>query len=76
MGSARSIAVPAPLDEFDLVQGAENLTLYQFNTGTAKHYFCKTCGIHTHHQRRSNPDQLGINVASPGSARSISPKSR
>jgi hypothetical protein len=58
-----AIAVSAPLDGFDLHAGAENLTLYQFNTGTAKHYFCKTCGIYTHHQRRSNPGQLGINIA-------------
>ena len=58
-----AIAVSAPLNGVKILQGAENLTLYQFNTGTAKHYFCKTCGIHTHHQRRSNPDQLGINVA-------------
>jgi hypothetical protein len=29
----------------------------------AKHYFCRTCGIHTHHQRRSNPEQFGVNVA-------------
>ena len=30
---------------------------------TARHYFCRTCGIYTHHQRRSNPAELGINVA-------------
>ena len=30
---------------------------------TAKHYFCSTCGIYTHHQRRSNPHQFGFNVA-------------
>lgn len=35
---------------------------YQFNTGTAKHYFCSQCGIYTHHQRRSNPGQYGYNV--------------
>jgi len=30
---------------------------------TAKHYFCKTCGIYTHHQRRSNPNEFGFNIA-------------
>ena len=30
---------------------------------TAKHYFCSRCGIYTHHQRRSNPQQYGVNVA-------------
>lgn len=29
---------------------------------TAKHYFCSECGIYTHHQRRSNPDEYGYNV--------------
>ena len=45
-----------------VIQGAEALKLYQFNTNTAKHYFCSHCGIHTHHQRRSNPSQYGYNV--------------
>jgi hypothetical protein len=39
------------------------LTLYRFNTMTAKHHFCSICGIYTHHQRRSNPHQFGFNVA-------------
>jgi hypothetical protein len=58
-----AIAVSAPLDGVKVVLGAENLTLYQFGTQTAKHWFCKTCGIYTHHQRRSNPNQFGVNVA-------------
>lgn len=58
-----AIALSAKLDAFDVVQGEDNLTLYQFNTGTAKHYFCHTCGIYTHHQRRSDPTQFGVNMA-------------
>lgn len=58
-----AIAVSAPLSGLTILQGAENLTLYQWGSKTAKHWFCKTCGIYTHHQRRSNPSQYGINVA-------------
>jgi hypothetical protein len=58
-----AIAVSAHLSDIEFVEGEEHLTLYQFHTGTAKHYFCKTCGIYTHHQRRSNTSQFGINVA-------------
>lgn len=58
-----AIAVSAPLGGVEIVQGAENLTLYQFGTRTAKHWFCKTCGIYTHHQRRSNPNEYGVNAA-------------
>lgn len=58
-----AIAVSAQLDGINISKGEEMLTLYQFNTDTAKHYFCNVCGIYTHHQRRSNPTQFGINVA-------------
>lgn len=53
----------AQLDDLEIVQGADALSTYSFNTGAAKHYFCATCGIYTHHQRRSNPKQYGVNVA-------------
>ncbi|MCR8723020.1 GFA family protein [Frigidibacter sp. SLM-1] len=58
-----AIAVSAPLDGVRIVQGAENLATYSFGTHVAQHHFCKTCGIYTHHRRRSNPDEFGVNVA-------------
>ncbi|MFS4437230.1 GFA family protein [Paracoccaceae bacterium GXU_MW_L88] len=57
-----AIAVSVPVGQLE-VEGADNLSLYTWNTGTAKHYFCKTCGIYTHHQRRSNPNEFGVNAA-------------
>jgi hypothetical protein len=57
-----AVAVTVPLDGLDIVKGAENLTLYSWGTHTAKHYFCKTCGIYTHHQRRLNPNEYGVNM--------------
>jgi hypothetical protein len=44
------------------VKGDDKLTLYQWNTKQAKHFFCKVCGIYTHHQRRSKPTEFGFNV--------------
>ncbi|MDO6456320.1 GFA family protein [Celeribacter halophilus] len=58
-----AVAVSAELDGINFLKGEDTLTLYEFNTKTAKHYFCPVCGIYTHHQRRSNPTQFGINVA-------------
>ncbi|WP_459206172.1 GFA family protein [Pseudomonas sp. MLB6B] len=58
-----AVAVSAALADLKVEQGESALTLYQFNTGEAKHWFCSRCGIYTFHQRRSSPDQYGINVA-------------
>lgn len=57
-----AIVASVPLSGIKVLQGKSALTLYQFNTQTAKHYFCVHCGIYTHHQRRSNPSQYGYNV--------------
>ena len=57
-----TIVASVPLAGVRVVQGESALKLYQFNTKTAKHYFCSNCGIYTHHQRRSNPSQYGYNV--------------
>lgn len=46
-----------------VTKGADSLVLYQWNTKIAKHYFCRTCGIYTHHFRRSAPGECGFNVA-------------
>lgn len=42
--------------------GHEALTLYEWNTRRAKHYFCKHCGIYVFHRKRAQPDHFGINV--------------
>ena len=57
-----AIVASVPLSGIRVVKGHDVLRLYQFNTMTAKHYFCSVCGIYTHHQRRSYPDQYGFNV--------------
>jgi len=62
-GMRGAVAVAAELDGIRILLGEDALKEYRFNTGTAKHYFCSVCGIYTHHQRRSNPRQFGVNVA-------------
>jgi len=57
-----AIAASVPLSGLRIVKGHEYLRLYQFNTRTAKHYFCSICGIYTHHQRRLNPELYAYNV--------------
>jgi hypothetical protein len=47
---------------FTLLSGAEALTEYQFHTKTARHFFCKVCGIYPFHRKRVTPDYFGINV--------------
>jgi hypothetical protein len=57
-----AIVASVALSGIKVISGGEALKLYQFNTHVAKHYFCSSCGIYTHHQRRSFPDQYGYNV--------------
>ena len=58
-----AVAVTAGLDGVEVLEGAEALTEYRFNTGVARHFFCSKCGIYTHHRRRSNPNEYGVNAA-------------
>ncbi|WP_455428176.1 GFA family protein [Dryocola sp. LX212] len=58
-----AVVVSAPLSGIEVLAGKEFLTEYRFNTRQAVHYFCSACGIYTFHQRRSNPEQYGVNVA-------------
>ena len=51
-----------PKESIISIHGEENLSLYQFGTNIAKHYFCKKCGIYTHHFRKSDPNGIGINI--------------
>ncbi len=54
--------ISVPLANLEVVKGADKLTRYTWGTGTAQHYFCSVCGIYTHHQRRSNPEEFGVNL--------------
>ena len=51
-----------PKSRFKLLQGSADLTTYQFNTGTAKHLFCSTCGIKSFYVPRSHPDGFSVNA--------------
>ena len=58
-----AVAVTSTPEAFQVTEGEDKVATYRFNTKTAEHHFCSVCGIYTHHKRRSNPNQLGVNVA-------------
>jgi hypothetical protein len=47
---------------FELLQGQEELATYTFNTGIAKHLFCRICGVHPFYVPRSDPDKVDVNA--------------
>ena len=49
-----------PKNKFRLLEGADFITTYSFLTHTAKHTFCKICGVQSFYTPRSNPDGVGI----------------
>jgi hypothetical protein len=54
--------VIVPKNDFTLVSGARDLTTYTFNTGVAKHTFCRVCGIHSFYTPRSHPEGVDVNA--------------
>lgn len=58
-----AIAVTSTPLDFKIHEGEDMLAVYRFNTKTAEHHFCGNCGIYTHHNRRSDPNEIGVNVA-------------
>jgi hypothetical protein len=51
-----------PRAQVELLSGVDDLTVYTFNTGIAKHQFCRHCGIHPFYVPRSDPDKIDVNV--------------
>jgi hypothetical protein len=58
----RFLHLIVPKSRFRLLRGEGNLTTYTFNTGVAKHTFCRTCGMKPFYTPRSNPDGIDVNV--------------
>lgn len=48
--------------DFRLLRGEDVLTTYTFNTGVAKHHFCRVCGVKSFYVPRSHPDGVSVNV--------------
>ncbi|HAE28044.1 MAG TPA: aldehyde-activating protein, partial [Hyphomonas adhaerens] len=55
-----NIHIIVPSSRFRLLQGNDNLAEYTFNTGAARHLFCKTCGVKSFYIPRSNPDGVAV----------------
>ncbi len=55
-----NIHVIVPASRFRLLSGADTLTEYTFNTGGAKHRFCKICGVKSFYVPRSNQDGFAV----------------
>jgi hypothetical protein len=56
------IHLVVPPEDFELVAGRDALTTYTFNTQTAQHQFCNTCGVQPFYVPRSDPDKIDVNV--------------
>src|SRR3954467_3495721 len=58
-----AVAVTGNMAGFKILEGADKLAPSRFNTRTGEPHFWPVCGIYTHHKRRSNPNELGVNAA-------------
>jgi len=57
-----TVVASVPLAALRVVRGEDALRLYRFGTRVAEHWSCNVCGIQTHHRRRSNPEEYGVNL--------------
>jgi hypothetical protein len=57
-----ALMVKVHQDHFKLLAGEDALAEYQFHTMTARHFFCRICGIYPFHRKRVTPDYFGVNV--------------
>ena len=57
-----AVMAKVPEDALTVTAGEEALTLYEWNTRRAKHYFCSRCGIYVFHRKRAAPDHFGVNI--------------
>ena len=57
-----AVMTKVPEDALTITSGEEALTLYEWNTRRAKHYFCSRCGIYVFHRKRAAPDHFGVNI--------------
>lgn len=56
------VGLIVPRERFTLLSGEDHLERYTFNTGTAQHLFCRTCGIKSFYVPRSHPDGISVNA--------------
>jgi hypothetical protein len=54
--------LPVHHERLELLTGAEDLATYQFNTGVARHTFCRHCGIHAFYNPRTDPENFSVNA--------------
>jgi len=57
-----ALMAKVPEQALSILAGEDALTLYEWNTRKAKHYFCSRCGIYVFHRKRAAPDHFGLNV--------------
>lgn len=57
-----AVMAKVPEKALKILQGERSMTLYEWNTRRAKHYFCKHCGIYVFHRKRAAPDHFGVNI--------------
>jgi hypothetical protein len=57
-----AVMAKVPERALTVLEGQAELTLYEWNTRRAKHYFCRRCGIYVFHRKRSAPDHFGVNA--------------